>query len=136
MSGHGAGGGAAAAAALTFAITPGNNGGSPGVFGYNRLEATNPGAIIPAGTGTFKGVTLEVIRSASSSEDLLIVIAGVRAQSFWRMITIQTTAGTWRTYLAANATFAQAVNTSWSFGTGSSPVFTSTTAPRGAVFFL
>lgn len=119
----------------SYALTVANNGGTAGVFGYNRLEVTNPGSISPI--GTLKGVTIEVIRSSNVSEDLLISLAGTRAQSFWRRVVILSTAGTWRSFGSADATsFSAGVTTLWSYGTGSSPVFTSTTSPRGVIFFV
>lgn len=126
--------GTTAGASFSYALTVANNGGTPGTFGFNRLEGTNPGAISPI--GTLKGVTIEIIRSSTASEDLIISLAGIRAQNFWRMIVIQTTAGAWRTYLSSAATYSAVVNTTWSFGSGSSPVFTSTTSPRGVIFYL
>lgn len=129
-----AAGGAAVAASFDYLVTVANNGNSPGVFGFFRVEGTNPGAIGPI--GTLKGVTIEAVRSSSSSEDLLISLAGVRVQSFWRRVVVRTTAGTWRVYLSADAVYATAVNTTWQFGSGSSPVWSSTNSPREVLFFI
>ncbi len=123
-----------AASTYSYALTPGNNGGTPGTFGYARGEPTNPGSLSPI--DTLKGVNINRIRSSSSSEDLLVTISGVRAQTFWRMVIVQATDGTWRRYLSASATFSTPLDSIWSFGTGSSPVWTSTTAPRTVLFFL
>jgi hypothetical protein len=128
--------GVMSAVSFSYQLTPGNNGGSAGVFGYSTVDGSNPGSLSPI--LTFRGATIQRIRSSNVSEDLLINLATAGLpQTFWRLLVIQDTTGAWRRYFSSAATaFSNGVITSWSFGTGSSPVFTATTpAPRGVIFF-
>ncbi len=126
--------GTSAAISAAYGLTPGNLGGTVGAYGYSTVDS-NPGSLSPI--GTFRGVAFQRIRSASGSEDLLISFgtAGI-LQTFWRRVVLQQTDGSWRSYLSSAATFNNAVITTWSFGSGSSPIWTATTpAPRGVIFF-
>lgn len=126
--------GVQAVSSYSYALTPGNNGGTAGVFGFDRNSVTNPGAIGPI--STLKNININAIRASTTSEDLLVRIDGSRPQNFWRMLMVQGTDGVWRRYLAADATFTNPTDTVWRWGSGSNPVWTSTAAPRGVIFFL
>lgn len=125
-----------AASCFGYGLTPGNLGGTAGVFGYSTIDS-NPGSLSPI--GTLRGVTIQRLRSATADADLRVslVTAGL-PQTFWRMVLVQGTDGDWRRYMSASATsFSNAGITTWAFGTGSSPVWTATTpAPRGVLFFV
>ena len=123
--------GAGAGASNSYRITPGNNLATPGVWGFS-FSGVNPGSLSPV--TTLNGKALQLLRSDSSAVDLVILLATPAvAQNFWRMVMVETSAGVWRRYLSADATFSSGV--SWSFGTGSSPVWTNAT-PGGVVFFV
>lgn len=125
------GGVVAATASLSYRITPGNNNSVAGVWGFN-FAGSNPGSLSPI--TTFKGKSIELFRSDSAQYDLLIQLASPDiAQSFWRSVVVQDTSGVWRRYLSASAT--SFTGRSWTFGNGSSPVWTSAT-PRGVIFSL
>lgn len=120
-----------AAASFSYGLTPGNNLGTPGLFGWS-FAGSDPGTLGPI--TSLKGKSFEFLRSDSSSRDLIVQLASPDvAQSFWRMVMVQDTSGVWRRYLSANAT--SFTGRFWGFGTGSSPVWTSTAGPRGVIFF-
>lgn len=131
-SGTQAAAGVASAASYSYSLGPAEN--ALGAFGYDSTSGT-PGTLGPV--TTLKGATIITLRADNLSADLALVIQGVRAQAFWRMIMVLETSGTWRRYLSANATYSTATNTLWSFGTGSNRVWTaSTPTPRGVIIFV
>lgn len=123
-----------AGASISYGVTVANNGGTAGRFGYAPAEGTNPGAISPI--TTFRGANIVQLNANNTSFDFLVSLNGVLAQTLWRSLVVQQTDGSWRRYLSANATFATTTVSNWQFGTGSSPVWTSTTSPRGIIFFI
>lgn len=121
-----------AAASYSYVLGPAEN--ASGAFGYDSTSGT-PGTLNPI--TTLKGVTIITLRSDNLSADLALVMQGVRAQNFWRTIVAQATDGTWRRFNSADASFSAPANTVWSFGTGSSRVWTaSTPTPRGVIIFV
>jgi len=132
--GVGSGGTTSVANSIAYGVTVANNGGTPNRFGYAPGEVTNPGAISPI--TTFRGVSIVQLNANNTSFDFLVSLTGSVAQTLWRSLVVQQTDGSWRRYLSANATFSAGVVTNWQFGSGSSPVWTSTTSPRGIIFFI
>ena len=127
--------GSSASASFGYSVTIGNNGGSPGVFGYSTVDSQG-GAISPV--GTLKGQSFQRIRSSSASEDLLVSIAATVSQNFFRSLTIQDTGGVWTILTSAGATYQTSAGvTTWRWGSGSFPYWTAATpSPRGIVFFI
>lgn len=106
-----------------------------GAYGFTTAPFVDPGSISPV--GTLKGATIISLRSISGSEDLLVWIQGLRAQSFWRQLVIQDTGGVWTPLNSSGANYFQSAgDTFWRYGIGSFPYWTATVpTPRGLIFF-
>jgi hypothetical protein len=97
---------------------------SGGLSGFSVSVTPNFGAIDVAAS---HGVTIDGIYSRSTS-DLQLWLQGGFAQSYVSSVTIETGAGTVRTYQTSAAAIYQnqsGVLTVWAWGDGSSPVWTS-----------
>lgn len=112
---------APAASGQNFSVTVGNTGNS---FGF---IAGSIGAVSP---GTFKGVTVDAAATdavTAPAYDFSFSLdgGGALAQNFFRAVLVQRTSGSWVRYETSAAEFSVGTST-WTWGNGSNPVFTST----------
>jgi hypothetical protein len=112
--------------AQPFIVTIGN---AATQYGFNSVAAI--GAVSP---GTFKGNTFRVIASDASYDFAIEILGTSLPQTLFRSVTIESTAGTIRTFLASAATFSATSGpdkSTWLWGSGSSKVWTATSpSPR------
>jgi succinylarginine dihydrolase len=115
------------ASAASIVVTIGVAAGTQ--YGFNSVAAI--GSVSPA---TFKGNTFQVIASDTSYDFSISILGASLPQTLFRSVTVQSTAGTIRTYLASAATFSATSapdKSQWLWGTGSSKVWTATSpSPR------
>lgn len=104
-------------------------GNSAAQYGFNSVAVI--GAVSP---GTFKGNTIRVIASDTSYDFAIEILGTSLPQTLFRSVTVESTAGTIRTFLASAATFSATSGpdkSTWLWGTGSSKVWTATSpSPR------
>lgn len=110
-----------AASGENFSVTVGNSGN---VFGF---VSGSIGAVSPA---PFKGVNIDAAATDAVTVptfdfSLSLDGGGALAQTFFRAVLVQRTDSTWIRYETAAASFSVGTST-WTWGTGSSPVFTAT----------
>lgn len=108
-----------------FVVTIANYSGSN--YGYNDSAG---GSISP---GTFQGVTVRVVADDNSGNAFNFTLSGSRAQSLFRGIEIQSTAGSLVTFYSAAASFLDTGTvTIWTWTTASD-IWTATTPSTRAV---
>lgn len=110
-----------AASGENFSVTVGNS----GTF-YGFITTGPVGAVSPA---SFKGITIDAVATDTTvpAYDFSVSLdgGGVLAQTFFRAALVQRTNGTWVRYETSAASFSAGTST-WSWGTGSSPVWSAT----------
>jgi hypothetical protein len=115
--------------AATISVTIGN---SASQYGFNSVLAI--GAASPS---TFKGNSLRAIVSDTAYDLTLEILGASIPQAIFRSLVVESTAGTIRTFDASAATFSQLSapdRSTWTWGTGSSKVWTSTSpSPRSVL---
>lgn len=115
--------------AISVSVTVGN---SATQYGFNSVAVI--GAASP---GTFKGNTFRVIASDSSYDFAIEILGTGLAQSLFRRVIVESTAGTIRAFDSSAATFSATSGpdkSTWTWGTGSSKVWTSTSpSPRSVL---
>ncbi len=104
----------AAAALKNYAVTVATPGS--GIFGADN---SGLGAIAP----TSYGSAIFSVSSAATRDFGFSMAANV-AQTWCDYLVVQCTDGTWRKYRSADATFAGGTPSTWTWGSGSSKVWT------------
>jgi hypothetical protein len=110
----------AAADFKKFAITIGNIGG--GNWGYS--DSSGVGALSPGSYGVSGGAVPITAVFTGPAVDFAIWMAPTIAQSWFRYVVVKDSAGNFRRYTSASATYSAGPPSVWTWGTGSSPVFT------------
>lgn len=88
-----------------------------GAAGFNT--GLGIGSITPA---NFISVPVESVLS-SGGVDFIFTLTASLAQNFWRELIVLTTAGVYRRYTSAAATFVAGASTSWQYGAGADRVY-------------